>query len=70
MSMNSGKFDADADIDAIAAAAGFAPDPATREGIAMNLRRIAGFAAAFIDDPALPETEPLFVPFHEFADAG
>ncbi|MGE4250424.1 MAG: hypothetical protein AB7F09_13585 [Parvibaculaceae bacterium] len=62
------KFDAEAYVDALTPAAGFASEPATREGIAMNLRRIANFAAAFIDDPALAETEPLFAPFPGAAD--
>ncbi|MGE3876268.1 MAG: hypothetical protein AB7F74_25205 [Parvibaculaceae bacterium] len=63
-------LDAEAYIDAVAPLAGFTPQPAMREGIAANLRRIVDFAAVFIEDPAVQKTEPLFAPFQGPADEG
>jgi hypothetical protein len=61
MAMTDRKFDAEAYVDAAAAAVGLTLDDAHRPGVVLNLERIAAMAALFMDFPLPDETEPASV---------
>ena len=56
--MSEQKFDAEAYVDAAAAAIGLALHSEHRPGVVLNLERIAQMAALFMDFPLPDETEP------------
>jgi hypothetical protein len=58
------KFDAEAYVEAAAAAVGLPLDPSHRPGVILNLERIAEMAALFMDFPLPDDTEaaPVYQP--------